>query len=116
MFYYQCCGINDGDKGFKRQQKRQNLSEVMYIEACVLCGKQFPTNNKERRFQRKPHFINSHADYLGSSWNGLGTYMQQEVDANAVLIEADKLNSLLQTLTKDLRWSVIPACNVMKLV
>lgn len=88
----------------------------MYTESCVLCGKQFPTNNKERRFQRKPHFINSHADYLGSSWNGLGPYMQQEVDADSVIIEADKLNAVLQTLTKDLKRSVIPACNVMSLV
>jgi len=88
----------------------------MHTESCVLCGKQYPTKNKECRFQRKPHFINSHADYLGSSWNGIGPYMQQEVDADSVLIEADKLNTLLQTLTKDLRWSLIPACNVMSLV
>ncbi|XP_034254094.1 uncharacterized protein LOC117652955 [Thrips palmi] len=109
-----CCNVfKEADRHVKRQDKRKNLSDLMFVECCVLCGKQYSIKNKECRIQRKPHFVNSHADFLGSKWNGLGPYMQEEVDATAVLAEADKLNCLIQTLTKDLKWSIVPACNVI---
>jgi len=86
----------------------------MNVEKCVLCGQAFPNHNKEARVQRKPHFINSHADFFGSSWNALDKpYMQEDVDGLKVLTESDKLNNLLHSLQKDLKWHVIPACTVM---
>lgn len=86
----------------------------MNVEKCVLCGHAFSINNKDRRVQRKSHFILNHADFLGSSWDGLDHYAQQEVSSLQVVIQADRLNSLLNLLMKDLKWSVIPACTVMK--
>ncbi len=89
----------------------------MNVEKCVLCGEPFPNNNKETRVQRKPHFINSHANYFGSTWDGLDKpYMQEEVSGTKVLTESDKLNHLIQNLQKELNWQVIPACTVMSAV
>lgn len=42
--------------------------------------------------------------------------MQEEVDSLSVLKEADQLNSLLQTLSKDLGWNIVPACNVFSIM
>ncbi|KAK3913496.1 Transcription factor GTE10 [Frankliniella fusca] len=39
--------------------------------------------------------------------------MQEEVDGVKLLLEADKLNSLIHILMKDLKWQVIPACTVL---
>lgn len=107
----ECCRISL--KARVRHKRRKILSPFMKVESCVLCGKAFSIDNNERRIQRKPHFINAHADFFGSEWNGLGAYMQEEVDYTRVLTEADKLNSLIQTIQKDLKWTVMPACNVI---
>lgn len=110
-----CCKVfQEADRNVNRQERRKGLTPFMFVERCVLCGVPYSISNKECRIQRKPHFINSHADFLGSEWNGIGPYMQEEVDASAVLAEADKLNCLIQTLTKDLKWSIVPACNVIR--
>ena len=112
VWFNECCSIVEKQIPTKRHQKKDRLVPFMNVESCVLCGLPYSCNNKERRIQRKPHFVNSHADFLGSSWTGLGTYMQQEVNGRAVLRNADSLNSLLHVLSKDLGWNVLPACKV----
>lgn len=113
FFFTQCCNVPKGT--VQRQEKKQNLKKFNFVnvEKCVLCGEPFSTNNKEIRVQRKPHFVNSHANFLGSCWDGLKPYMQEEVNGSKVLFESDKLNCLLSTLTKDLKWHIIPACSVL---
>lgn len=96
------------------KRNKQNFVSFMNVEKCVLCGKPFSINNKESRIQRKPHFVNSHADFLGSCWDGLSKpYMQEVVNGLKVLLEADKLNSLCQTLSKDIKWQFTPACTII---
>lgn len=87
--------------------------EFMNKECCVLCGKHFSVS-KGGRIQRKPHFIDSHADYLGTDWDGVGKYDGElhKVDGNRVLIQADTLNSFISELIK-LKWKVVPACNIL---
>ncbi|KAK3914729.1 Short chain dehydrogenase yanD [Frankliniella fusca] len=114
-FLDKCCFVIPmKQKTMGRHEKKKVLAPFIRVEHCVLCGKQFPFSNKESRVQMKPHFINSHADFLGSMWDSLsGPYRQEEVDASRVLAEADKLGVLLNTLTKKLKWKVTPACTVM---
>lgn len=109
--FSQCCSVPKAP--LRRQQKKHDIATFVNVEKCVLCGEAFSINNKEGRVQRKPHFINSHANFLGSSWDGLNPYMQEVVNGLKVLLEADKLNCLLQTFTKDIKWHFVPACTVL---
>ncbi|XP_034244687.1 uncharacterized protein LOC117647179 [Thrips palmi] len=111
-WFKQCC-VSIESKVFRRHEKRDKICDFMHAEKCVLCGLPFSTKNKERRIQRKPHFVNSHADYLGSTWNGLGYFKNEEVTSAQVLTNAHLLNGLLQSLTRDLKWTIVPACIVM---
>ncbi|KAK3908833.1 3-oxoacyl-[acyl-carrier-protein] synthase 3 [Frankliniella fusca] len=110
-WFLTCCSVAKAP--VRRHQKKNVMATFVNVEKCVLCGEPFSINNKEARVQRKPHFINSHANFLGSSWDGLKPYMQEVVNSSKVLLEADKLNCLLQTLTKDLKWHFIPACTIL---
>jgi len=78
----------------------------------VLCGKPFSVS-PNGRVQKKPHFIDSHADFLGTNWDGIEAF-DHEVDGQLVLLNADTLNGLLASLSK-MKWKVIPACNVFTL-
>ena len=95
---------------------KKSKSEV-FQDLCVLCGAPYRSNSKksvDRRAQKKVHFINSHVDFLGSEWNGLGTFDKNEyqIDYDKALLEAERLNRLLQRLQSN-SWKVIPACTLM---
>lgn len=61
----------------------------------------------------KPHFVDSHADYLGTEWQDLSDDRTPlEVDGVKVLIAAETLNTVLTKLKK-LMWNFLPACLVM---
>ncbi|XP_034249827.1 uncharacterized protein LOC117650477 [Thrips palmi] len=115
-FNDKCCSIipsNDirCDRSLLKTFHQNNL-KYLNKECCVLCGKPFSVS-PSGRIQKKPHFIDSHADFLGSYWDGIETF-DHEVDGQLVLRNADTLNSLLASLAK-MKWKVIPACNVFTL-
>lgn len=113
-WFQQCCKILKDVKSIKRLEQRKYFSPYAFVERCVLCGKPFSVNNKECRVQRKPHFMNNHADFLGSNWSGVEPYnKEQEISSKDVVCNADKLNYLIQILTKELKWTVVPACTVI---
>jgi len=67
-----------------------------------------------QRLQRKPHLIDSHADFFGTDWNGFDKFDPKlyVIDGAKVLRDADFLNSCLANLVS-LKWRVIPACKVL---
>lgn len=108
---FQCCDIvNAVAKPLPRKK------EEMYQELCVLCGGPYRLNSRksDRNAQKKVHFINSHTDFLGSDWNGCGRFDPQKypIDFDLALLEAERMNRLLQRLHSN-GWKVVPACTVM---
>lgn len=62
----------------------------------------------------KPHFVDSHADYLGTEWKDSSEdRTQMQVDGGKVLVAAEVLNTVLSKLTKTLKWNFFPACMVL---
>ncbi|KAK3927034.1 UPF0210 protein PAE3581 [Frankliniella fusca] len=111
-FFPLCCQEATGPLAEKKRHEQHiNYRDCWFREACVLCGQEYSMGNKYNRVQRKQHLVGSHADYLGSVWDGCGSYESQEVDLEKVLFIAEKLNQLLSTL-KSMNWNVTPACNV----
>jgi len=61
----------------------------------------------------KPHFVDSHADFLGTEWQDLSDDRTTlEVDSVKVLTAAETLNTVLTKLKK-LMWNFLPACLVL---
>ena len=112
--FLQCCSVlAQNTIKLERLRKRLQRKPFEWQESCVLCGTQYNVDNREGRLQRKPHFVNSHADYLGSTWDGTGTFNGEPVNATRMITEPDVLNHLLVTITKNLHYKIMPACNVI---
>jgi len=87
----------------------------VYEDLCVLCGTPYRAKSGTgRKAQKKVHFLNSHADFLGTNWNGSGRFdcVQNPVNYDVALLEAERLNRLLVRLHSD-GWKIAPACAVM---
>lgn len=93
------------------------LQHEVYQERCVLCGLTYRSMHRDatkRNPQKKVHFVQFHSNYLGSNWDGYGTFDPEvhTVDVNGAKLEAERLNRLLARLKKS-NWSVVPACRVL---
>jgi len=110
-FIFQCCNI------VPTTAKSCRSKEKVCEELCVLCGKPYrlsSRNTVNRKAQKKVHLMNSHIDFLGSEWNGCGQFdiKKYPINCDAALLEAERMNRLLQTLHSN-GWKVVPACTVL---
>lgn len=101
----------------KRRHDRRTEEKIkqnrLWLDLCLLCGVSLACNNKELRAQIKPHLVRSHADYLGSTWDGYGTYDSKlPIDGHLLVREADLISKGLLYLSHDLRARVMPASAV----
>ncbi|XP_052131091.1 uncharacterized protein LOC127751493 [Frankliniella occidentalis] len=112
-FLPECCQLSTVDPVEKKRHEKYSSSRRIhwFTESCVLCGELFSIANKEFRVQRKQHFIGKHANFLGSLWDGCGSYDLEKVSRDTLLYMAEKLNHFLNEL-KTMNWGLLPACKV----
>ncbi|XP_034231502.1 uncharacterized protein LOC117639736 [Thrips palmi] len=109
-----CC---TSDHQIAKPLSKKKSKDEVFPELCVLCGAPYRLNSNksvDRKAQKKVHFLNSHVDFLGSDWTGYGTFDKNvyEINYDQALLEAERLNRLLQRLHSN-AWKVVPACTVM---
>ncbi|KAK3929497.1 DNA topoisomerase 2-binding protein 1 [Frankliniella fusca] len=73
IFFYCCCVMTTLPKNVHNSKSELEV----YRELCALCGKPYKAARRDwtkRKCQKKVHFLNSHADFFGTDWDGCGFY------------------------------------------